>query len=115
MGGIVVEIEQVKYYLDIWTDYMKHGGRVVTGYPSKSAGFYTGGSHSTEDLTDEMDIKHQLATNAAVNDLPKDLKDSVYATHGLGNRSNMTLMSIAYNYQLALAELATRLEKKHLF
>lgn len=108
-----MEIDKVKYYLELWTDYMKHGGKGNLGYPTKSVGFYTGGSHSTDDLADEMDIQHQIATNAAINDLPDDLKDSVYATH-LGNRINMTMMAISYNYQLALAELATRLEKKNL-
>ena len=113
MGGDVVEIEKVKYYLELWTEYMKHGGKGNLGYPKKSIGFYTGGSHSTDDLTDEMDIQHQIATNAAVNSLPDDLKDSVYAMH-LGDKANMTAMAIAYNYQLALAQLAKLLEKKHL-
>jgi len=113
MGGTVVEIERVKYYLELWTDYMKHGNSNKLGYSNKSVGFSTGGINSFEDLTDDMDVQQVLIVDSVIDDLPKDMRDSVYATH-LGNKTNMTLMSIAYNYQSALAELATRLDRKHL-
>lgn len=113
MGGYVVDIERVKYHLEMWTDYMKHGNNKL-GFSNKSVGFSTGGAHSFEDLTDDMDVQQVLIVDSVIDDLPKDLRESVYATH-LGNKTNMTLMAIAYNYQSALAELAIRLEKKHLF
>jgi hypothetical protein len=108
-----MEIERVKYYLEMWTDYMKHGNNKL-GFSNKSVGFSTGGAHSFEDLTEDMDVQQVLIVDSVIDDLPKDLRESVYATH-LGNKTNMTLMAIAYNYQSALAELSTRLEKKHLF
>jgi hypothetical protein len=108
-----MELDRVKYYLEMWTDYMKHTGNKL-GYGNKSIGFSSGGINSFEDLTDDMDVQQVLIVDSVIDDLPKDLRESVYATH-LGNKTNMTMMSIAYNYQSALAELATRLEKKHLF
>lgn len=113
MGGYVVELDRVKYYLEMWTDYMKHGNSSKLGFSNKSAGFSTGGINSFEDLTDDMDVQQVLIVDSVIDDLPKDLRESVYATH-LGNKTNMTLMSIAYNYQSALSELATKLDKKHL-
>lgn len=113
MGGIIVEIERVKYYLEMWTDYMKHGNSSKLGFSNKSVGFSTGGANSFEDLTEDMDVQQVLVVDSVIDDLPKEMKDSVYATH-LGNKTNMTMMRMAYNYQLAVAELATRLEKKHL-
>ncbi len=108
-----MEIERVKYYLEMWTDYMKHGNSSKLGFSNKSVGFSTGGVNSFEDLTEDMDVQQVLVVDRVIDDLPKEMKDSVYATH-LGNKTNMTMMSIAYNYQLAVAELATKLEKKHL-
>lgn len=114
MGGAVVDIEKVKYYLSLWTDYMKHGNNSKLGFSNKSVGFSSGGINSFEDLTDDMDVQQVLIVDSVIDDLPKDLRESVYSTH-LGNKSNMTMMRIAYNYQTALGELATRLEKKNLF
>ncbi len=114
MGGDVVDIERVKYYLEMWTDYMKHGNSSKLGFSNKSVGFSTGGAHSFDDLTEDMDVQQVLIVDSVIDDLPKEMKDSVYANH-LGNKTNMTMMSIAYNYQLAVAELATKLEKKNLF
>ena len=113
MGGTVVEIDRVKYYLELWTDYMKHSGNRL-GYNNKSTGFSSGGINSFEDLTDDMDTQQMLTVDSVIDDLPSELRDSVYATH-LSNKTNMTLMRIAYNYQLALSELSVKLEKKHLF
>lgn len=109
-----MDIERVKYYLELWTDYMKHGNSSKLGFSNKSVGFSTGGASSFEDLTEDMDVQQVLIVDRVIDDLPKNMKDSVYATH-LGNKTNMTMMSIAYNYQLAVAELATKLEKKNLF
>jgi hypothetical protein len=113
MGEFVMDIQRVQYYLSLWTDYMKHGNSNKLGYSNKSVGFSTGGVNSFEDLTDDMDVQQVLIVDSVIDDLPKEMRESVYATH-LGNKTNMTMMSIAYNYQLAVAELATRLEKKHL-
>jgi hypothetical protein len=109
-----VDIERVKYYLELWTDYMKHGNSSKLGFSNKSVGFSTGGASSFEDLTEDMDVQQVLIVDRVIDDLPKELKESVYATH-LGNKTNMTMMSIAYNYQLAVVELTTKLEKKNLF
>ncbi len=109
-----MDIDRVKYYLELWTDYMKHGNSSKLGFSNKSVGFSTGGASSFEDLTEDMDVQQVLIVDRVIDDLPKDMKESVYATH-LGNKTNMTMMSIAYNYQLAVAELATKLEKKNLF
>lgn len=109
-----MEIDRVRYYLELWTDYMKHGNSSKLGFSNKSVGFSTGGASSFEDLTEDMDVQQVLIVDRVIDDLPKDMRDSVYATH-LGNKTNMTMMAIAYNYQLAVAELATKLEKKNLF
>jgi hypothetical protein len=93
---------------------MKHGNSSKLGFSNKSVGFSTGGASSFEDLTEDMDVQQVLIVDRVIDDLPKELKESVYATH-LGNKTNMTMMSIAYNYQLAVVELTTKLEKKNLF
>lgn len=107
-----MEIDRVKYYLALWTDYMKHNGNRL-GFSNKSTGFSSSGANSFEDLTDDMDTQQMLTVDSVIDDLPDELRDSVYATH-LGNKTNMTAMRIAYNYQLALTDLSVRLEKKHL-
>lgn len=104
---------KVIYYLDIWRDYMKGNTASHLGYPSKAAGFMSGGVSSFDDISDEIDIQAAKTVDKVIDDLPKLEKESIYATY-LGNKTNLTTISLALNYKLALQTLSVKLPLKNL-
>lgn len=105
---------QVLYYLDIWREYMQSMDSHKLGYPSKSAGFMSGGIHSVDDLEDSIDVETARAVESAVDSLPPMEQDAIYVVF-LGQKSmvNKDIMERAYN--TAISKLGTLLSDRGLY
>lgn len=104
---------QVLYYLDIWRDYMQSMDSNKLGYPSKSAGFMSGGIHSVDDLEDSIDVETAKAVESAVDSLPPMEQDSIYVVF-LGCKSMIDKSVIERAYNVALSKLSKLLTDRGL-
>jgi hypothetical protein len=84
------------------------------GYPSKAAGFMSGGISSFEDMYDELDSNVIPIIDTAVNSLPILQQDALHIIF-LGKTRNMTDMQLEINYDLALDNLQVKLAEKNLY
>lgn len=66
---------KLEYLLKTWEWYMKHGGGMTRGYPSKSAGFVSAGYRSSEDFEEAEDIRIGEIMKAIIYD-PKILSEN---------------------------------------
>lgn len=108
---------RVIYYLEIWQNWMKNRKDHKLGYPTKSAGFFTGGIHSTEDFEEEGDYYAAGIVNTAIKDLKKEIPACGQAIHArwLGDKCDLTPLAIDMYYNLALEKLDVRLKNKGLY
>ena len=109
-----MEESKVLYYLDIWRDYMRYSGETKLGYPSKSAGFLSGGIHSFEDWGDEHDVSVARTVDKAIDDLP-DLQVEAIHTVWLGTTTKIVPDMLTLLYAKALEKLAVKLTERNLF
>jgi hypothetical protein len=109
-----MEESKVLYYLDIWRDYMRYSGDAKLGYPSKSAGFLSGGIHSFEDWGDEHDVSVARTVDKAIDDLP-DLQVEAINAVWLGIKTKIVPDILAVLYENALSKLAVKLTERNLY
>ena len=108
---------RVVYYLEIWRDWMKSAENNKLGYPTKSAGFLTGGIHSVEDWEEEGDWEAAKAVHAAIKDLGMEIPQCSKAIHAkwLGDKELKNPLEIDMYYSLALEKLAKKLQSRNLY
>lgn len=107
---------RVIYYLEIWRDWMK-AYKNQLGYPTKSAGFLTGGIHSVADFEEEGDWEAAKIVNAAIKDVGKEVPMCSQAIHSrlLGDKGLMNPVTVDMYYGLAIQKLSKKLQKRGLY
>ena len=105
---------KVIYYLDLWREYMKFGGNSKLGYPSKSAGFLSGGIHSFDDWGNEHDFASARTVHIVINELPLLLREAIEFAY-LGHKTKLSDEELKSNYEAAIERLRVKLYEKHLF
>jgi hypothetical protein len=107
---------RVLYYLDMWrvAHLLSNKSFKKLGYPSKAAGFMSGGISSFEDMYDELDTNVIPVIDTAVNSLPILQQDALHIIF-LAKTNNMTDMQLELNYDLALENLKEKLTEKNLY
>ena len=108
---------KVIYYLEVWRDWMKLRDNHKLGYPTKSAGFMTGGIHSVEDWEEECDFEAARKVHAAIKDIGKEVPMCSEAIHArlLGDKSMLNPMAVDMYYGLAIQKLAKKLQSRGLY
>jgi len=67
---IMKPLARIEVLLQTWADWMRHGGSVARGYPSKACGFAELGVTSIEDIEDTSDDWLARALDAIIRGLP---------------------------------------------
>lgn len=105
---------QVLYYLDIWKDYMQSMGSGKLGYPSKSAGFLSGGIHSVEDLEDSIDVSTAQIVDKCIDAL-SPIERTAINVRWLNERTLINPIMIDTHYGVAVSKLEKKLQEKGLY
>ena len=109
-----MDSDKVKYYLDIWKEYMQPMDSGKLGYPKKSSGFMSGGIHSCEDWEESIEKPIGKIVETVINDLPFLQKESIYIVY-LGHKSMIDIKVLENYYDSALVMLQKRLTEKNLY
>lgn len=85
MRDLDVELTAAEIHLDNWARYMRsaHGGR---GYPSRAAGFSTGGvvsGDAFDDLCEVADLRSAMVSEAIIDSLEAIHRDALCLYKGL--------------------------------
>jgi len=107
---------KVSYYLELWRDWMKSYTSKL-GYPTKSAGFLTGGISSVEDWEEEGDWEAARIVDTAIKDISKDVPMCSEAIHArwLGQKSMLNPLAVDMYYGLAVSKLSKKLQERGLY
>lgn len=92
---------------------MKQGESNKLSYPNYSTGFNSGGIHSFDDLSHEIDIEAAQAVDSAIDGLNAIERTSIYVKW-LGEKTLVNPIMIDTYYQVALSKLCKKLPEKNL-
>jgi hypothetical protein len=87
---IVEPLSRLEIQLQIWADWMRHGGAIEQGYPHKAAGLAQLGVTSITDIEDTGDIWLARAIDTIVGDLPDQERAAI----------NHQYLDSKYRYQI---------------
>lgn len=104
------DMERVKYYLELWKEFMRRG-QIDVGFRKKSSIFATGGINRFEDLANEADISAARAMDAIISDLPLHQQAAVYHFN-LDAVFRFTRLNIDEVYADALVAIEIGIRKK---
>lgn len=108
---IVPPPDRLEYMMGIWERYIKNGGRVGRGYPSKACGFSGAGSTSIEDMQEENDLYIARAVDAVVNDLPDEECSAIHHEY-LDSRYRGLIVFYAPTLRRAKAMIQAGIERR---